>query len=119
MWCWRRLLSPLDSKKTQPVNRKWNHSWIFIGRTDAEAKAPKLWQHYTKSWLIRKDPDDTKDWRQEEREMIEDEMAGGITDTMDMGLSSLRELRMDRETWRAFVHGVTRSQTQLSNWTEK
>ena len=75
--CWRRLLRvPLFCKEIQPVNPKWNQSWIFIGRTDAEAKAPIFWPPDAKNWLIGKDPDAGKDWRQEEKRMTEDEMDG-------------------------------------------
>ena len=68
------LESPLDCKEIQPVNPKGNQSWTFIGRTDAET--PILWPPDEKSWLIGKDPDAGKDWRQEEKEMSEDGMAG-------------------------------------------
>ena len=64
--CWRRLLSPLDSKEIQPVHSKGNQSWMFIGRTDAEAETPILWPPDVKNWLIWKDPDTEKDWRWEE-----------------------------------------------------
>ena len=74
LWCWRRLEGPLDCKEIQPVNPKGNQSWIFIGRTDAEAEAPILWPPDVKKWLIGKDPDAGKDWRQEEKGMTEDEM---------------------------------------------
>ena len=75
LWCWRRLLkSPLDCKDIQPVNPKGNQSWIFIGRTNAEALT--LWPPDAKNWLTVKDPDAGKDWRQEEKGMIEDEMVG-------------------------------------------
>ena len=77
LWCWRRLLSPLGSKEIKPVNPKGNHSWIFIGGTDAEAEAPILWPPDPKSRLIWKDPDGGKDWRQKEKGMTEDEMIGG------------------------------------------
>ena len=73
LWCQRRLLSPLDSK-IKPVNPKGNQYWIFIGRTDAET--PMLWSPDVKNWHIRKDPDAGKDWRQEEKGMMEDEMVG-------------------------------------------
>ena len=68
--------SPLDCKGIKQIYPKGNQSWIFIGRTDAEPEAPKLWQHYAKSWLIRKDPDAQKDWMQEGKGMTEDEMVG-------------------------------------------
>ena len=70
------------------------------------------------NWPIGKDPDAGKDWRQEEKGMAEDEMVGWHHDAMDMSLSRLRELVLDREAWRAAVRGVTKSRTQLSNWTE-
>ena len=76
LWCWRRLLSPLDCKVIQPVHPKGNQSWMFIGRTDAEAKAPILWPPDAKNWLIRKDLDAGKDWGKEEKGMTEDEMVG-------------------------------------------
>ena len=75
LWCWRRLFeSPLNCKEIQPVNPKGNQSWIFTGRTDAEAETPILWPPDVKNWLIGKDPDAGKDWRQEEKGTTEDEM---------------------------------------------
>ena len=80
-WCFltmvleKTLESPLDCKETA-VNPKGNQSWIFIGRTDAEAEAPILWPPDAKNWLIRKDPNSEKDWRQEKKGTIEDEMVG-------------------------------------------
>ena len=70
--------SPLDCKEIKRVHSKGNQSWVFIGRTeaDAEAETPTLWPPAAKNWLIRKDPDAGKDWRQEDKEMIEDEMVG-------------------------------------------
>ena len=77
LWCWNRLLeSPLDSREIQPVHPKGNQSWIFIGKTDAKAETPVLWQTDAKNWLIVKDPDAGKDWRQEEKGTTEDEMVG-------------------------------------------
>ena len=76
LWCWGRLLSPLDYKEIKPVNPKGNQPWLFIGRTDAEAETPILWPHDMKSWLIRKDPDAGKDWRQEEKGTTENKMVG-------------------------------------------
>ena len=81
-WCfWTVVLekileSPLDSKEIQPVHLKGNQSWILIGRTDAAAETPVLWPPDVKSWLIWKDPDAGKGWRQEEKGTTEDEMAG-------------------------------------------
>ena len=81
-WCfWTVVLEmtieiSLNRKETQPAHPKGNQSWIFIGKTDAEAKTPIFWPPDVKNWLIRKDPDAEKDWRQEEKGMTEDEMAG-------------------------------------------
>ena len=81
-WCFQIVMldktveTPLDCKEIKPVNPKGNQSWIFIGRTDGEAEAPRLWPLDTKSQLIRKDPDAGKDWRQEAKGMTEDQMVG-------------------------------------------
>ena len=81
-WCFwtvvleKTLESPLDSKETQPVNPKGNQSWIFIGRTDAEAETPILWPRDVKNWLIWKDSDAGKDWRREEKGTTGDKMVG-------------------------------------------
>ena len=81
-WCFwtvvleKTLESPLDCKEIQPVHPKGNKSWIFIGRNDAEAEAPILWPPDAKNWLIGKDPEAGRDWRQEDKEMTEDEMVG-------------------------------------------
>ena len=81
-WCFwtmvleKTLMSPLDCKGTQPVHPKGDQSWVFIGRTDAEAETPILWPPHVKSWLIGKAPDAGRNWRQEEKGTTEDEMAG-------------------------------------------
>ena len=86
----KTLKSLLVCKEIQPVRPKGNQSWIFIGRTDAEGEFPVLWPPEVKNWLVRKDPDGGKDWRQEEKGMTEDEMAGWHwDDLMDMSLSKL------------------------------
>ena len=72
----KTLKSPLDCKEIQWVHPKGDQSWVFIGRTDAEAEPPILWLANSESWLIWKDPDAGKDWGQEEKGMTEDEMAG-------------------------------------------
>ena len=95
------LESPLDSKEIKPVNPKGNQPWTFSGKTDAVAEAPD-----SKSWLIRKEPDAEKDWRQKEKRVAEVRWLNSITDSMDMNLTKLQEIVKGREAWLAAVYEV-------------
>ena len=119
-WCFwtvvleKTLESPLDWKEIQPVNPKGNQSWIFIGRTDAEAETPIVWPADMKSGLTGKDPDVGKDWRQE-KGMTEDEMVGSHHWLDGHEFEHARELVMDTEVWCAAVHGVAKSWTPTND----
>ena len=126
-WCfWTVFLektfeSPLDWKEIQPANPKGNQSWIFIGRTDAEAETPILWPPDAQSWLIWKDPDARKDWGQEEKGTIEDEMAGwhhrlnGHEFEWSLGVGDRQGGLVCCDSW-----GHKESDTtEWLNWTEK
>ena len=123
-WCfWTVVLeetleSPLGCKEIKPVNPKGNLSWICIGRTDTEAEAPTLWPPDGKNWLVWKDPDAGKDWRQKEKGTTEDEMVGWHHWLNGHELNRLWELVMDRDACCAAVRGVTKSCTWLNDWTE-
>ena len=121
-WCFwtvvleKSLESPLDCKEIQPVHPKGDQSWVFIGRTDAEAETPILWPPDVKSWLIGKDPDAGKDWRQEEKRTTEDEMVGWhywlngheFEQTLGVGDGQGGLACCDSWGWK--------SQTRLSDW---
>ena len=126
-WCfWTMVLektleSPLDCKKIQSVNLKGNQSWILIGRTDVKVEAPKLWPPDVKNWLIGKDTDAGKDWRQEEKGMTENEMVGwyhwlnGHAFEQALGIGEEQGILACCSRW---GHKYSDTTEQL-NWTDK
>ena len=121
-WCfwtevWEKTLeSPLEWQEIKPVNPKGNLPWIFIGRTNSEAEAPIFGHLIAKCWLIRNNPDVGKNEGRRRRRQQKIRWLDGIT---DMSLSKLWKMAKHREAWHAAVHGVSKSQTQLSSWTTR
>ena len=113
----KTLESPLHYKEIQPVSPKGNQPWTFIGRTDAAAEGSILWPTDAKNWLIGKNPDAGKDWREEENGTAEDEMGGWHHWQNGHEFKQALGVVMNREPWHAAVHGVEKSQTWLSKWT--